>query len=369
MRGLRTSLPYLCAAVAVCSAPTRAQASPIYEIVNLGPGRATGINSAGEVAGWRVNHDGTTAAVVFSPGGSVRHAGAGTLAGAINSSGTLAGTAYTAGGERAFLWNGGSIELMTLAGGPSWALAMNASGSVAGAATVASGEVHAFLYSDGRVQDLGTLGGTWSSAYALNNAGQAAGASLTAAGMFHAFLWDPTAGLRDLGTLGGASSYAFGLNDLGQVVGHSQVASGFFRAFVWDKDTGLRDLGTLGGSASFGAAINNAGHVVGYSWVAGSEATHAFLYREGVLLDLNALVEGAEGWTLMEAVGINDAGQIAGTGLLNGIEYAYRLDPIHGGSFELPEIHNPEPNTLILALAGLILVIYGKPAGAGSSRR
>jgi len=369
MRGLRTGLPYLCVAAAAWSGAARAQASPIYEIVNLGPGRAVAINHAGEVAGWRVNQDGTTAAAVFSPAGGSRHAGAGTRAGAINSSGTVAGTAYTAGGERAFVWNGGNLELMAFAGGPSWALAINAPGSVAGAATVASGEVHAFLYSHGRVQDLGTLGGPWSSAYALNNAGQAAGASLTAAGVFHAFLWDPVTGLRDLGALGGASSYAFGLNDLGQVVGHSQVASGFFHAFVWDEETGLRDLGTLGGSASFGAAINNSGYVVGYSWVAGSEVTHAFLYRGGVLLDLNSLVAGADGWTLIEAVGINDAGQIAGTGLLNGIEYAYRLDPIQGGSSELPEVHNPEPSTLILALAGLVLVTYGKPAGAGPSRR
>ena len=48
----------------------------------------------------------------------------------------------------------------------------------------------------------------------------------------HAFLWkDGT--MTDLGTLGGATSWAYGINNRGQVVGYSETASGEMRAFLW----------------------------------------------------------------------------------------------------------------------------------------
>ena len=54
----------------------------------------------------------------------------------------------------------------------------------------------------------------------------------------------------------------------------------------------------------------------------------AFLYRDGAFHRLDDLVQGAPpGWRLILASSINDAGQIAGTGMLNGIDHGYLLTP------------------------------------------
>ena len=134
--------------------------------------------------------------------------------------------------------------------------------------------------------DLGTLGGSFSNAAAINSSGQVAGSSTTASGELHAFRLAANSPINpatdDLGTLGGGFSRAFGINSAGQVVGDSLTASGQF---------------------------------------------HAFLYSGGVMYDLNNLIPSNSGWTLMGIAGINDLGQIAGGGVLNGALHAFRLDP------------------------------------------
>ena len=49
------------------------------------------------------------------------------------------------------------------------------------------------------------------------------------------------------------------------------------------------------------------------------------LYEKGVLIDLNSLIPASSGWVLTEARGINESGQIVGTGVLNGQERAFLL--------------------------------------------
>jgi hypothetical protein len=41
--------------------------------------------------------------------------------------------------------------------------------------------------------------------------------------------------------------------------------------------------------------------------------------------DLNKLIPAGSGWMLQEAYGINNAGQIVGTGMHNGQEHAFLL--------------------------------------------
>ena len=94
----------------------------------------------------------------------------------------------------------------------------------------------------------------------------------------------------------------------------------------------VTDLGTLpGGTRSRAYGINNAGQVTGYS------DGHAFVYSNGQMMDLNALIDPALGVTLLEGRGINDSGQI----VANSAFRAYLLTPI------------PEPGTLALLGAAL----------------
>ena len=97
-------------------------------------------------------------------------------------------------------------------------------------------------------------------------------------------------------------------------------------AFVW-FDGQMVDLGSLGGSSSWGIAINNGGTVVGYATTR-TNTYHAFVSTNGARMqDLNKLIPPRTGWVLLEANGINDAGQIVGDGTIHGQTHAFLLTP------------------------------------------
>src|SRR6266852_7585362 len=103
--------------------------------------------------------------------------------------------------------------------------------------------------------------------------------------------------------LGGLSDTQFAnatsINDSGQIVGKSAN-----HAFLWENGV-MIDLGTLGGNLSAANAINGRGQVVGESETAGGEM-HAFLWEHGVMKDL-----GTPGET-SSAQGLNTRGEIVG---------------------------------------------------------
>jgi probable HAF family extracellular repeat protein len=108
------------------------------------------------------------------------------------------------------------------------------------------------------------------------------------------------------------------------------------------------DLGTLGGDQSFGNGINARGQVTGYSYPAGTFVGHAFVWDPATgMRDLNDLVAPGTGWILEGGSGINDAGQIAGSGTIGGERHAFLLTPV-----TVAEV--PEPGTLALMGAGVI---------------
>lgn len=80
--------------------------------------------------------------------------------------------------------------------------------------------------------DLGTLGGNWSRAFAINERGQVFGGSMAADGQYHAFLW--TSGrMVDLGVFGRQPADTDdALNNEGQVAGELGP-EGSARPVIW----------------------------------------------------------------------------------------------------------------------------------------
>jgi len=84
-------------------------------------------------------------------------------------------------------------------------------------------------------------------------------------------------------------------------------------------------LGTLGGSSSTARGINDEGAIVGGSLTAGDAVYHAFLYEHGVMHDLNDLVVRDGSCELVQALGINNAGDIVAIAHLAGDDHVVLL--------------------------------------------
>ena len=303
---------------------------------------------------------------------------------AINSLGQATGTSPTAAGDlHPFLYSSGQMtDLGALASYDSFGLGLNNAGQVVGYGLTTELKYHAFLAADGTVTDLGTFGGTNSAAHGINDNGQVVGFAATDRQFAHAFLYADGV-LNDLGTLGGDSSAAFGINSAGQVAGWSDTAGPYpqaIHAFLY-SDGQMTDLGTLPGGTdsyataindngdvagsaafdaplarhaflysggqmtdlgtlpdysygSFATALNNLGQVVGYAITENFASQHAFFHKDGQMIDLNQFVPPGQGWELTSATGINDQGQIVGSGIHDGSFRAYLLDL--NGSASLP---------------------------------
>ena len=331
-----------------------ARADRMYTVTNLGgmggaEAVAFGISNSGEAVGWAQNAYGDTSAFRAFPDfalESLPSAGPfDSFAYGVNNSGTIASTAYIAGQPHGMILRPSGV---TDLGSGTYALAVNDSGEVAGAANG-----HAQLYANGAVTDLGGLpGGSWSAAYGINNAGAIAGTSDNASGQFRAFVWTRASGMTDLGTFGGSNSYAMSINYGGAVAGFAALPSGYEHAFLY-VDGHLTDLGTLRGGSSFAYGVNSSGTVVGYSWVPDGADPHAFVDSNGRMLDLNSLIPADSGWVLLQAFGINDAGQIVGAGMIDGQQQAFRLDPI-GVAYSATGV--PEPATVKMLSAAIALL-------------
>lgn len=170
---------------------------------------------------------------------------------AINVSGQITGGAsttlgsgqVTAGGNpstlgsinyHAFIYTGGVMhDLGTFGGLRSKGVAINSIGQVTGSADTATGS-HAFIYNGtaSPIQNLGTLGGTNSSGTAINTSGQITGTSDNTGNTSQsAFLWSAAEGMIDLNTRlsnvpAGLHLYsADGISDTGFIVAQSNVGA------------------------------------------------------------------------------------------------------------------------------------------------
>jgi probable HAF family extracellular repeat protein len=225
-------------------------------------------------------------------------------------------------------------------------------------------------------------------AHGINNQGQLAGAGKEGAPNFftHAALWpNKNTNATDLGFLGQGVplnySEAYGINDLSHVVGNSAINS-FIHGFLW-RNGQMTDLGALNGQvASEARAINNTGLIAGKSNIfpvvweydpgnpgrapriqqlaipagffaatttavndsgdvvgyAGSPNidSHAVLWRNGMAIDLGVWPGGH----YSVANGINDLGQIVGTGTVagNNLDHALMWTVDDGGGISCDDL-------------------------------
>jgi probable HAF family extracellular repeat protein len=341
MLGRFVSLGIFCL-VAIAAIPGVSSAQP-FDVTDLG---TLGGNFS---TGFGINALGQSVGASYTGGNSAYHAfvysnGAmkdlGTVAGkgtseawAINDKGQVAMASTTTDGlYRAYIVgtiDGKWTALKTLGGASSAPWDINNNRQVTGAAdTLFDAAYHAFFYPGfGRLRDLGTLGGSSSVGLGLNNLGRVVGGAHTAGDAgYHAFTWIGGA-MTDLGTLGGTTSEAWDVNDNNEIVGYSYLSptSQAYRAFRATPAAGsMTSLGTLGGSFSAAFGINNNGDIVGASTTAGDAEYHAFLYRNGQMIDINPA-----GWSETEARGINSSGQIIGRGYNpQGLFHAFLLTPV-----------------------------------------
>lgn len=240
---------------------------------------------------------------------------------------------------RAFFWEKGVMQDIGTLGGPdAFAFSINDRGQVAGMsytnampnATTGFPTQEPFLWDQGKMVSLGTLGGTMGGtgnqgSIMINNRGQVIGTSNLPGDQFtHAFVWKNGV-MTDLGTLGGLNSFAVWLNEAGEIVGEADLPGSavnhLHHAFLW-KGGVMTDLGTLG-STSHAEAVNSRRQVVGRSRLGdpSSIGQHAFLWDDGgPMVDLNAVIPANSGLQLIDAVNINDRGEILAIGLPLGVE-------------------------------------------------
>jgi probable HAF family extracellular repeat protein len=368
--------------------------SPIlnYTVTDLGtlPGgtfsQASYLANNGSIAGVSDVPDGTQHAVLWQFGGVTDIATPG-LTGVnsevfgINAAGVVDGQAESSvmdpNGEdfcaygthrecRAFVWQNGALTVLpTLGGNNSTVGTINKRGQISGIAEknvvdrdciapqVLQFEPVIWGPRQGEVRELAMLAGdTVGVAMWINDNGQTVGASGTCGNTLippfaqgpHAVLWEEDGSAVNLGTLGGTNdpatlgigTIALAINNPGQVVGTSALnGNKANHAFVWTKQKGMQDLGRLPGDVNSAAVgINDRGEIIGQSYgVAGpiNGNPRPFLWRNGVMIDLNTLVPADAPLYLLVASAINAQGEIAGFGVTQtGDLHAFLATPQEG---------------------------------------
>jgi len=284
---------------------------------------AVGINNAGDVVGWSLTQLGEYHPVpfIYRNGQMTAITTTEGYATAINNAGQVTGYIKRIGNlnMEAFLYDGAVHRLGGLPrhspDGYSVGWALNNAGVVVGESggminpaasgfmVYVNGLMFSSHYRDARI------------AYGVNDSGAIVGVRQTDT-FTRGFLLDRH-GFQDLGTLIDnpvAITVPLAINASGVVVGYADGATSQ-RAFAYSNGV-MRDLGVTAGAPDFPAgweyslafAINTAGDIVGES------SGGAFLYHDGVMLNLNDMIaHGEDGWPRFHAAtGINDRGQIVG---------------------------------------------------------
>jgi probable HAF family extracellular repeat protein len=239
---------------------------------------------------------------------------------------------------RAFLWQDGAMQDLGTLGTGTDAMSqfINDRGQIVGwsyTSTAANTSCPFFLPlatgsfiwdSANGMRDLGTLGGTCVIATGVNDSGIVIGDNVNDEPIERAFLWKDDV-IQDLGgTIGGDQAAAEGINQTGHVAGFATLAGELlFHATLWRRVGEITDLGVLDQDlCSFASSINSKTQIVGASQAGTPDngctfdnTTRAFLWENGSIFDLNALIPSGASLHLQWAQDINDRGEIAGFAL------------------------------------------------------
>ena len=248
-----------------------------------------------------------------------------------------------------FVWQNGVLATLPLLGGNNGqAAGINNRGQIVGVAETSIPDatcapplflqIEAAIWEKGQIQELPPLPGDPDGfANSINDNGHAVGLSGTCVTASHAVLWQSGTPM-DLGSLGGsAGNIAFDINNKDQVVGQSDLPGDTtHHGFLWQNGV-MTDLGTiLGLPVSLANGINNKGQIVGFSQDLNGDisSTVAWLWQDGVMTDLNTLIPSDSPWFLIEALGVNDRGQIAGPAFntVTGDYHGYLATPCGEGN-------------------------------------
>jgi probable HAF family extracellular repeat protein len=377
---MKACIPNIClrlGAVAFGLVAATASAAVEYQVVDLGTlggtrSTAQGINDRGQVVGWSKDEagrtqaflwqNGTMAGLGFLPGGTS------SVANAINNDGAVTGYSYVSPTNyHAFLYISNNLtDIGTLGGPNSQGRGINSRGDIVGSSWLATNspnnsDPETFIWRHNQFIHIPPFGGNDRSCdgYGINHEGRISGISFLYSPnpRWWGYVWHDSNGngsnewseMKLLGSLapkdsGGEYSGANDLNDIGQVVGWTGITSvkpDPVHAFLitasneqWKipdssinpANALMQDLGALESptNSSSAKAINN------QTWIVGSSSTssgtnQAFLWRNGVMTNLNQLIVPSSGWVLTNATGINEHNEIVGSGLYQGQQRAFLL--------------------------------------------
>ena len=195
----------------------------------------------------------------------------------------------------------------------------------------------AFLWRDGEIIDIHPDFGTVKSdAKGINASGVVTGwMGSSVATDAHAFIWDNGRVTEVPPIPGGVTSRGNRINTRRQLAISGKFNDDHPRGFIsggflWEKGR-WTDLGMLPGYDSMALkGLNNAGDIVGWSRAieSSNEPDVGFVWRDGVMKNLNNLIAPAAELEISRAEGINESGQITGQATSPDGLVAFVLTPI-----------------------------------------
>jgi len=272
---------------------------------------------------------------------------------------------------RPFLWRNGHMSaLPTLGGNNGQASGINKHGQIAGFAQTTVTDsgcppyqiTYGVIWDKGRAQPLPPVGSDPDAvAFGINNQGQAVGYSGTCIAANNAVLWENGTATA-LPTLGVPGALGVAINDLSQIVGQVASADGTTAyGALWQNPQNytITSLNTLPGDFySFAEGINNQGQVVGSTQLENGDWSHAFIWQDGVMTDLNTLFPASSNLYATMANSINERGQISGmatvlSGPNAGKIHAFLATPVNASvGKSIADVARTHPNITLPANVG-----------------